>query len=907
MSAQEPLDMARYTNTITKKGGVQGVMHISDVNTTLQRLVDIGLITKTEGTNTYVKSVRSGSPGAIKILKNYGKVLGVEGGSDANRWVGDLPEMSHVVDTIVYLENPITRNLAMRFGINPSAGATTPLQKAAIAYVRQQSSKEILVEVALQAALDSHAIRGVGPRILGKKVIPFVGTGRMPVKIDADGIVEDTGTFWMDVFSDPDAFKSVLSPEARAYIDDYKELAVELERLRLRNGLESLAEDWGGLFYIPRQVIGEADIKFINRSKPHEERKYVTATQGRTGWVDEKVGYQKETKYMTDPRENMRIHLLQGYEEILKDKLSDFIVDSGMAFTKTELLAKLDPKLATRYANAVKSLRGAKQKIKRLESDLINIEIPKESRGTYLQSIEETARERRAIQAELKKTKALREKFEAEVEKTKKKRNESIENIKNKRSKEGTLSVSGKFWGEVGNEDIAVQDWMGKFFRNEDYKALEAGVKALGGDTSGWTRAIGNAVNVSRWLSANADFGVGQIHGLPILARDPRIWAKAMLHQFEAFLDPAAQARYVRQNIGTFKEMAQYRVPLGDVEFFRAMEQGRGLPVGKLVTILPEEEGSELFGHVVGGNIAKAGRVGASLRRGGQATIDQSMGRFQSGYNYFLAMSRSLMWKGMKDSWLRAETGGTLDELGAYVRNMTGALDVKALGVSPDQREIEGIWMAFSPRLLRSTIALVSDALSYVPAKGGKIVGVGEGPTMRQKESARTMANFITGVHGIYVTAAVSSGMAKGHSWDRIMQDIQEGVNPLSGGRYLSIQVDGQWYGVGGQIRALTQLLMAVTASLAPDDLLPGPMGAPISDLWALNTMDNPLVRFMAYRGGKGPQWLKTIIEGVSKEKGFPLVGGTDINALAFENVDGLVDIPVHVGEDSLPLSLIHI
>ncbi len=61
---------------------------------------------------------------------------------------------------------------------------------------------------------------------------------------------------------------------------------------------------------------------------------------------------------------------------------------------------------------------------------------------------------------------------------------------------------------------------------------------------------------------------------------------------------------------------------------------------------------------------------------------------------------------------------------------------------------------------------------------------------MRQKEAARSLALLLTGVHGLYVTAAVANGAAKGHSMERISNDIGQGINPLNGKKYLSIEVD---------------------------------------------------------------------------------------------------------------------
>ncbi len=168
------------------------------------------------------------------------------------------------------------------------------------------------------------------------------------------------------------------------------------------------------------------------------------------------------------------------------------------------------------------------------------------------------------------------------------------------------------------------------------------------------------------------------------------------------------------------------------------MQKGQGLSPGAILTFLPDERGASLLGRVLGDKSVKAngedlknldrillgiGRKGTVARRGAQASVNQTLGRFQASYSMMLAMNRALLWEAMSPWWTQSKrAGNSLDELGAYIRNMTGGLDTKALGVSTSQRNIEGAWLAFSPKLLRSTIALIWDAMNYVPAEGRRII-----------------------------------------------------------------------------------------------------------------------------------------------------------------------------------------
>ena len=84
------------------------------------------------------------------------------------------------------------------------------------------------------------------------------------------------------------------------------------------------------------------------------------------------------------------------------------------------------------------------------------------------------------------------------------------------------------------------------------------------------------------------------------------------------------------------------------------------------------------------------------------------------------------------------------------------------------------------------------------------------------------------------------------------------------------------------------QLLTGVISSLAPG-------GDPIQNIWAANSRDNPILRFIAYRGAVGVEFGATLAEG-----GVAALGG-DFDALKYENIEGPKDALFHIGESSLP------
>ena len=884
------INMAKYTETLTRQAGKEGTLLLSETNGTLQRLMDVGLIAR-DANGNYVKAIMSGDPRAIEILGMWGKKIGVSGGAGGRFYVADLRSLDDLIEEIVTLEDGVLRTLLKQTGINPSVAATSDMKKLMIGYARSSAIAGDLSNIAIQSALD--VLQQHAPKILGYDLgrIPKVGgaiakfSGKLPFKIDRDGIFEDTGTHWLDVFSDADAFADDLTDAQRAYIDNYIKVVDELEELRLSYGLESLTKDRQGLFYIPRNLHSIDEI-LLAGSDPHSSRTHELATSARMGWDDMAGKFQGGEIVYYGPRENLKVHLMAGYHEIIQEQLSKAFMDRGLAFSPDYILKELYPQQWKRLIDAESAYDVTSKTLKRLYEQR-----PSAYTGTTKAALERTIDEARAANGAAKKE-----------------RNNAKANLTRKRKtlrptgKDGQIPLPASLWGETG-ERINANFWRGNYFREEDFEQLLGGVKNLVGRKGGFTALAGNVANTSRWLQANADWGAPFIHGQPTLTRNPKVWAKSTGGQFAAFANPAIQGKFILDHIETFKEMAQYGIPVGDMEMFIALEKGQGLPVAKLTSWLPSNRGGKLLGHVIGDidsgaseadlanfdrGVLAIGRGAAKMRGGSQTAVNQTFGRFQSSYSMFLAMNRALLWEAMKPWWTKSgRPGSTLPELAAYIRNMTGGLDTQALGVSSGQRNIESMFMAFSPKLLRSTIALTVDAMRYVPAEAGRLAG-GPGATLRQKEAARSMALLLTGIHGLYISAAIGTGMAKGHSAERIRNDIQTGINPLSGKRYLSVEVDGQWFGVGGQTRALMQLLTGVISSLAPG-------GDPIQNIWAANSRDNPILRFIAYRGAVGVEFGATLAEG-----GVAALGG-DFDALKYENIEGPKDALFHIGESSLP------
>jgi len=809
----------------------------------LDKLVEAGLYRKVNDF-MYEQVVDAGSDQGREILTKFRNHIAPSPESVGNTRVSPVRELANVVDEVVTIENPIVRVVAEKLGINPSAAASSDVAKAVIGHARQMISADELIELTLISNLDVLAKRGQVPFMKG-----------MPVDIDAQGFVKGTGKLWNDVFSEPARYADNLSVEARAYIDNFNSIVDEMELLRVNSGLGSLGKSTkDGWLYVPRQVRGKDGIEFRRPSNPKLQRSYDEATEG----------FENGVRYDIDPRGTLQMHMKASYREIVEKQLSDYL--EPLSIRPSQLI---DENLRTAMTVAVRKKITAERNLRRLRNRMRVLQVGRTAEPgpgvRRAEAVVRTARanERKTLQAQIKDAqKLLTHDVMVEYDAVKARWKKALERVQ----KAG--SGPGELFGRA-DETIAIKQWNNRFFALEDVKILTNALNTFGytsKDMGAVSRNFTKLANTTRFLASVGDFAAPFIQGLPLLVTNPVQWGKAAGNHYWAWFDPTVQARFVAKNVDTLQEMARYGVPVGDNEFFAALKAGEGFSPGKMLEHLP------------------AGATARQVMRGAQK---QTFGRFQSSYNTFLTMSRTMMWDTMKDSW--TARGGTRAELGAYVRNLTGGLDSRALGVGPKQRAGESVWLAFSPKLLRSTIAVVSDAVRAIgpetafQARGAARAVTGRGPmargtagaTVRQRESLKLMGRMISGIGGTYVAAGIMMGKSE--------DEIMEGLNPLNGGRFLSYEIGGQWIGVGGQFRALTQFMVHMTSAIAPG-------GEEISTLGSRSILENPILKALSYRGAPGVN----IVGG-----GVELVTGAD--ALPFDNIDTVPDLFQHIGTSALP------
>ena len=115
--------------------------------------------------------------------------------------------------------------------------------------------------------------------------------------------------------------------------------------------------------------------------------------------------------------------------------------------------------------------------------------------------------------------------------------------------------------------------------------------------------------------------------------------------------------------------------------------------------------------------------------------------------------------------------------------------------VLPVQQQVESSFVFFAARYTRSIFGVASYAMGrgFAPAQ------------------ARVMlAKMVMGGAATYAGLVYAKGERDGLSQKQILENIKEGLNPLSGKKFMSMQLGGDWFGPGGAYRSIMQLIIGL-------------------------------------------------------------------------------------------------
>jgi hypothetical protein len=158
--------------------------------------------------------------------------------------------------------------------------------------------------------------------------------------------------------------------------------------------------------------------------------------------------------------------------------------------------------------------------------------------------------------------------------------------------------------------------------------------------------------------------------------------------------------------------------------------------------------------------------------------------------------------------------------------------------VGKGQRDQESFWLAFSPKLVRSTFALGAMALRP--------------DTMEGRHALKSLAVFTGAMMGTFYLSNLAYNHSQGNNIDPLSHEALMPINPTAGKKFLATQTPLGYIGVGGQTRAAMQLFGNASTTLWRRE--PG-------NFWKNDQFDNPIMNWYMGRGAPGIQLGQDLIE----------------------------------------------
>lgn len=767
-------------------------------------------------------------------------------GVPPTRYVADLPTLDELAAHVQNSTNPVARALVGKSGINPSVLLNTALGRIGLAYKQGEMAAEALTEVAM-SGIDSYATRVTGRAAFGrngwlfrvnregvltnvtpKAEAPVVGFSRMGAVIQRElpRVEEGMTRLWRgnrpdEVGANPsftNSLEGIALPFREMYGGALSYVDVPTEELGKYARTVGVAH--GAEFALPQQIASAA------RAVGADALRVAGENRGRSlNWGDV---FSRPGDYNLTPPQQEFIDLVHR----VVNETNEMLVRAGRPSRALD--------------TSPEGWFYVPRTVQQIKDQIVH--------GFTNPHMERTFAERaQGIAAGMRYSNDLRATIATYIRGTFHEVNASrlTEAVK----REAVASAGGEFGLNAAGERIAAQPWKQYLLPAEMAQELERNVPSIAGkDSPNWAAAsFQNLGDAMRFHASVGDWAAPFLQGQLLLTRDPVAWAKATALHYEAFFDPTTQSRYMRDHIATFQEMAKHGVPVGDNEFFSALATGRATNVFGLLQKATKRLPDALHGDDI------------TLALGEMK--QQSFGRFQATYDTFLATSRSMLWEGLAKNIPEGFSRGR------HIRNMTGGLDSRALGVSANQRGFESTWLAFAPRFLRSTGALAMEMFDADPAI--------------RKEAIRSVGSLLGGVTMAYIATGIALGKSQ--------EEITTGLNPLEGKKFISHEINGDWVGVGGVARAYVHLLAGSVALGVETVLNPAEMLGNASLKSFFDAEQNPVLNFIESRGAPGANIARAFIEAAS--------GGT-IDALPFKEVNNMADFAKHLWRSSLPFAV---
>lgn len=341
--------------------------------------------------------------------------------------------------------------------------------------------------------------------------------------------------------------------------------------------------------------------------------------------------------------------------------------------------------------------------------------------------------------------------------------------------KNKVLTTGSPRRGEVAANSLGVA-LKGRLNETQAGEILQIIGPSEAGKFTNFFATLNDILRLSLTGSADAGYGAIQMTTLMASPAGPAAWGRAMGKSFyTAIVDPKFFHRYMMRS----RDARKYADYGGDLslrtEVFRAAEEGAlGLP--KVPILTPIIDVATYIPRTIINRISIG--MGSAL----------AYGRVE----LFSAMADSVAKPGLLERAVgaRALQGQALHEelfrLSRFTETLLGTPRLTGT-ITAGQHRWESAFVWFATRYTRSFLG----TMSYM---------VGKGATPAQARA--TMARLLIGGASVMSGLIAGVGLAQGWKPEKIEEAIKTALNPLSGKKFMSLEMGGGWYGLGGTYRS---------------------------------------------------------------------------------------------------------
>ena len=396
------------------------------------------------------------------------------------------------------------------------------------------------------------------------------------------------------------------------------------------------------------------------------------------------------------------------------------------------------------------------------------------------------------------------------------------------------------------------------------------------------TRTLSKIGDFWRFSSTGFDMAFSFTVGIPLLARNPQGWAQTLKYQYASLTNPNWLKSAIAKDPALeadIRSLLDLGIGVNDFEVYKLLDKDGKINADAYIDLLKNPSVEQtLFGQ------AKAG-----LARAAQPV--------QRSYNTGTLMTRVYWYRALRPMYTRADGQMDLVGLKSHISNVTFALNSTELGISASRRTLENFWLALSPRLTRSAVAMMSDAtrgsyhivrnldqnsMRFALSQGkfgksplqvaeeaaqklGRSISDDEiraaAHLTKQLQSLGNLNSLLTATMLTSYTTTYALAIANGKPPEQALREAQQSIDPNQGKKFLATQIGDSWYGIGGFWRSLFTFNYKLAYGTA--NALQGDYRG-ISDFAKLDSMENPILSMARSRGAPGVNFAGTLLEGIS-------------------------------------------